>query len=182
MQFDVEIKTTALDVGSKPAGFTSCVDGPRQYCVRQRIFGAQVDISLVGADGEAGNSQRLYQAEGIAFHEHAIGERTAVAFIRVTGDVLLFALGVGNGAPLDARRETGTAAAPQAGFGHGVYNGIGAHVPGFLERLESLVQQKIIERQCFSQATTPERPPVLTDQVGNFTNRPQPFRVVTALE
>ena len=66
------------------------------------------------ADGDAGNGHAFDQNERIAFHDHAVGERAAVAFVGIADDVFLFGLGLRHGAPFDAGQETGAAAAAQA--------------------------------------------------------------------
>ena len=81
-----------------------------------RIFGADVDVALGRADGDAGDRHALDQDEGIALHDHAVGEGAAVALVGVADDVFLRAGVVGDGPPLDAGREAGAAAAAQAGL------------------------------------------------------------------
>ena len=85
--------------------------------MRVRIFGADVDVALGRADGDAGNGHAFDQHERIAFHDHAVGEGAAVAFVGVADDVLPIALGVGDRLPLDAGRESRAAAAAQARLG-----------------------------------------------------------------
>ena len=81
-----------------------------------RIFGADVDVALGGADRDAGDGHALDQHEGVAFHDHAVGEGAAVALVGVADDVFLrSALRLRDGLPLDAGREAGAAAAAQAG-------------------------------------------------------------------
>ena len=58
---------------------------------RVRIFRADVDVALGRADGDAGDRHALDQHEGIALHDHAVGEGAAVAFVGVADDV--FAVG-----------------------------------------------------------------------------------------
>jgi hypothetical protein len=38
------------------------------------IFGADIDVAVSGADGDACNGHALDEDEGIAFHDHAVGE------------------------------------------------------------------------------------------------------------
>ena len=56
-----------------------------------RVFGAQVDVALRGADREAGDGHAFDEHEGIAFHQHAVGEGAGVAFVGVADDVFLSA-------------------------------------------------------------------------------------------
>ena len=61
----------------------------------QRILGAQVDVTPACTNGVARNCDRFDEAEWIAFHEHAVGECAAVAFVGIACDVLLIAFGSG---------------------------------------------------------------------------------------
>ena len=56
---------------------------------RMRIFRARIDVTFGRADRDPGNRHALDEHKGIAFHDHAIGEGTAVAFIRIADDVFL---------------------------------------------------------------------------------------------
>ena len=139
MQVDIEIETAALYIGAEPAGIARRRERLAQDAVRQRVLRAQVDVTLVRAHRETGNRHGLDQAERIAFHEHAVGERAAVAFIGVARDVLLLTLGIGDRAPLDAGREARAAAAAQPRFGDEFDDLVGADLPGLLQCLETLV-------------------------------------------
>ena len=77
------------------------------------VLGAHVDEALGRSRGDAGDGHAFEQREGVALHEHAVGEGAAVAFIGVAADVLLVALGFKNRAPLDAGGEAGSPAAAQ---------------------------------------------------------------------
>ena len=63
-----------------------------------RIFRADIDVALGGADRDAGDGHAFDQHEGIAFHDHAVGEGAAVAFVGVADDVFLSAPAFGDGA------------------------------------------------------------------------------------
>ena len=81
------------------------------------IFGADIDEALRRAGRDAGDGHAFDQREGIAFHQHAVGEGAAVAFIGIAADIFLIGLGVVHRLPFDAGREAGAAAAAQAGLG-----------------------------------------------------------------
>ncbi len=68
MQFDIEIETAVLDVVAEPATIAGQFDCARQDGVRQRVFGAQVDVAFAGADGKTRNRHALDQAQRVAFH------------------------------------------------------------------------------------------------------------------
>ena len=83
-----------------------------------RIFGAEIDVAPGRADRDARDRHALDEQEGIAFHDHAVGKRAAVALVGVADDVLLLAhRRVVDRLPLDAGREASAAAAAQAGLG-----------------------------------------------------------------
>ena len=119
MYVDVEIEAAALDVLTQPAGVTRHFDCLQKNPVGQRIFRAQVDIALAGANRVARDDHALDKAHRIAFHEHAIGECAAISFVRITGDVFLVCGCVCNRTPLDAGRESGAATSAQARFAYG---------------------------------------------------------------
>ncbi len=79
------------------------------------IFGADIDVAVGGAHRDAGNGHAFDQHEGIAFHDHAVGEGAGIAFVGVADDVFLLRWGVGHRAPFDAGGEARAAAAAQAG-------------------------------------------------------------------
>jgi hypothetical protein len=79
-----------------------------------RIFGADVDVALGGADRDAGNGHAFDHDEGIAFHDHAIGKCAAVAFVGVADDVFLLRAGLRHRFPLDAGWKACAASAAQS--------------------------------------------------------------------
>ena len=56
---------------------------------RVRIFGAEVDVALGRAGGDAGDDHALDEGVGVALHDHAVGEGAGVAFVGVGDDVFL---------------------------------------------------------------------------------------------
>ena len=117
--FQVERLAAAGYVGAEVAGITGDGEGLVQHANGIRVFRAHIDVALVGPHGEAGNDHALDQQEGVAFHQHTVGEGAGVALVGVAHHVLLPSPGVAHGAPLDAGRERRTATATQAGVEHG---------------------------------------------------------------
>ena len=73
----------------------------------------------MATDRDARNRHAFDQHEGVAFHDHAVGEGAAVAFVCVADDILLLAhRRVVDRLPLDARRKARAAAAAQARLRH----------------------------------------------------------------
>src|SRR5581483_11106964 len=95
----------AADVRAEPAYGVGIRDGRVERSVRVRILATQINVALRRADGDAGNRHAFEQAQRIAFHQHAVGERARVAFVGVADDVFLFSVDTEHGVPLDAGRE-----------------------------------------------------------------------------
>ena len=57
-----------------------------------------------------------------------------------------------------------------------------AVIEGFLQCLETLVRDEVVERQGFCEAATPERPALLPDEVVDLGDRAEPPGVLTAVE
>ena len=72
--------------GSRPLA------GASKHVERVRIFGADIDVAFGRPDRDPCNRHALDQQKRIAFHQHAIGESAAVAFVRVADDVFLVGL------------------------------------------------------------------------------------------
>src|SRR5690606_5865195 len=62
----------------------------------------------------AGDRHALDQRIRVTFHDHAVRERAAVAFVGIADDVLLRTRGLRDGLPFDPGREPGAPAAAQA--------------------------------------------------------------------
>ncbi len=74
-----------------------------------RIFGAQIDVTLIGAGADRCDRHALDQHERIAFHDHAIGEGAGVALVGVADDILLIRRGLHRGAQLDPAGKASSA-------------------------------------------------------------------------
>ena len=110
-----------------------------------RIFGANVDVALSGAHRDAGDGHAFDQDERIAFHDHAVGEGPAIAFVGVADDVFLVGLGVRNGLPFDAGWKSRAAAAAEAGLRH-LLNDASRIRQGFRKTPVAVVGFVIVER------------------------------------
>jgi hypothetical protein len=108
----------ALDIGTEEATFPGDPQRLRKGLPGMRIFGAAIDIALGGADADAANRHAFDQGEGIALHDHPIGESAAVAFVGVAHHIFAVSRRIGDGLPFDAGRKTGAAAAAKPGFRH----------------------------------------------------------------
>ena len=86
---EVECPLGAGCVRAEQSGLARDGDGARERGDRMRILGAHVDEALGGAHREAGDRHALDQQEGVALHQHAVGEGAAVALVGVADDVFL---------------------------------------------------------------------------------------------
>jgi hypothetical protein len=132
---------------------------------------------------DAGDRHAFDQHEGIAFHDHAVGEGAAVAFVGIADDVFAVARGIEHRLPLDAGREAGAAAAAQAGFGH-LGDHVGRrHASAFVRPFRPPWACRILQRQ---RIVTPQRakgqPRLLGFRKGILSGVSQTERVVAAGE
>ncbi len=110
------------------------------------IFGAEIDVAVSGAYGDAGDGHALDEHEGIALHDHPVGEGAGIAFVGVAHDVFLLGWRLRHGAPFDAGRKSGAAAPAQAGIGDLLDNGFGADLERLLQALVTAMRAVIVER------------------------------------
>ena len=113
-----------------------------------RIFRADVDVALGRARRDAGDGHAFDQHEGVAFHDHPVGEGAAVAFIRIADDVFAVGDRIHHRLPLDAGRKASAATAAQAAVGH-FLNHVGRrHGHGALQALQAAMRLVVFERQA----------------------------------
>ena len=89
---------------------------------------------------------------------------------------------VRHGLPLDAGREAGAAAAPQAGLPDRVDHALRSELDRLATGLEALVRAEVIDVERCDQSAAPESPALLVDQVGNLVDRSEAPLVLTAVE
>ena len=80
---------------------------------RQRIFGSDIEISVLAASGDRGDGHRLDDRERIALHKDAILERSRFGLVRVADEVVRAHGRARDRVPLATREEGGAAAAEQ---------------------------------------------------------------------
>ncbi len=113
--FQVEGQAAAADIATEIAGGAGDAErlAQRRHCLW--IFRAYIDVAVAGADAEPGNGHAFDQQEGVALHEHAVGEGAGVTLVGVADDVLLRRLGAAHRAPFDPGGESRAATTAQAG-------------------------------------------------------------------
>ena len=165
-QLDVEAMAGAEDVGAKVSrgarDFERLLEGSR----RVRILRTQIDIALVGADGDRGDGHAFDQGERIAFHDHTVGESAAIALVRVADDVAAVGRRVGDGLPFDAGRKARAAAPAQARLRHLGDGRRGPDLDGALQAAPAAERGVIVERDRIDDAAAGEGQAVLPREEG----------------
>ena len=170
------------DVRSEIACVGCKVDGAFQGGDGMGIFGPQVDQTPGSTRGHPGDDHPFDQNQRVAFHDHAVGESAAVAFIGITANIFFFALGPGNRLPLDAGREAGTTASAQARFGDLRDDLGGFHGQRLFEPGKTAMGLEIIDGKRVDNATTGESQPFLAGKIGDLLGRPVAERMVAAVQ
>src|SRR5487761_269431 len=122
--FDVESVGRAADLRPEIALGASDLQRAAEDLDRMRIFRADVDEAFGRADRDTGDGHTFDQHEGIALHDHAVGEGAGIALVGVADDVFLRRSGLRRGAPLDSGREPRSAAPAQA-RANDLFDGLG---------------------------------------------------------
>ena len=78
----------AEEIRTQQTGFGGVFHGAAHALNRQGIFGANVDKPLLGIDGVGSDEHAFDHGVGVALHYRAVHERTGVALVTVTDDVL----------------------------------------------------------------------------------------------
>ena len=180
--FHVEGIGRAQHVDAEHAGLAGDLDGLVHHRDGMRIFRADIDEALGRADRDAGDRHAFDQHEGIALHDHAVGEGGAVALVGVADDVFAVGGRIEHRLPLDAGREAGAAAAAQAGFGH-LADDVGRrHGDRVLQALQPAMRLVVVERQRIDDAAAREGQPRLPGQERDLVGRAEPALVMAAGE
>ena len=109
---DVEGKAAAEDIGAEQAVLAGLVDGDLQPADGQGIFGAGIDVALVGVDGPGGDDHALEHGVGVGFEDAAVHESARIAFVGVAQHVFdRTRTGLGKG-PLEPGGKAGPPRGP----------------------------------------------------------------------
>ena len=122
----------------------------------------------MGGDGHA-----LDEGERVALHQHAVGEGAAVALVGVAADELHVGLGLGDGPPLDAGGEAGTAPAAQARVDDCFDHGLGAHGQRGAQPDEAAVALVVVGRAGVDDADPGEGEALLATQPVEVLDGPE---------
>ena len=159
---EVEVKARAEDVLAQKPVFARLFDGDGQALYRDGVFRADVNITLIRADGVCRDRHRFDDGVRVAFEDGTIHERAGVALVRVAADVLFLAGGIFGELPFPARREARAAAAAKAGLGDDVDNVLRGHFgQNFAECLVTVVSDVLLDLFGVDDAAVAERHTVL---------------------
>ncbi len=180
--FHVEGVARAHDVVAEIARFARFLDGDLQGLEGVGIFRAEIDIAVGGAHRDAGDGHALDEHEGIAFHDHAVGEGAAVAFVGVADDVFLLGRRLGHRAPLDAGGEAGAAAAAKAGGEHFLDDRLRPGRDGLLQAFIAAMGPVVLDGTGIDDAAAGEGEAGLVLEPGKLVHHADAFLVRLAFE
>jgi len=110
--FQIKIESRSEDVFAQQSPLAALVDGALDPLDGHWIFGADVEKSLMGAEGESGDDHALDDVQRIAFQHAPVHERAGVALVGVADQVADRIVGRGAHFPFLPGRKP--AAAPAA--------------------------------------------------------------------
>ena len=180
--FQIEVLARSAQVAPQVAAGACRRDRLPKRPRGMRVFAAQVDVALRRADGDARDGHALDEAQRIALHEHAIGERARIALIRVADDVLLVSLLCQDRLPLDARRERSAAASAQARVRYFLHDRGAVQRERALESLVALVRHVVLDADRVGDADPCEGQALLPRKVRDVFHATVPQRVRRAVQ
>ena len=167
LDVELQVEPAAHDVVADEAVGRGARDGLAQTLHRQRVFGANVDVGVFGADGVGGDHHAFQQLVRIALDQRAIHEGTRVTFVGVADQVLLVT-GLGEShLPLAAGGKAAAAAAAQPALLDGVahrFAGLAAN--GFQEALVSAARDVLLDAARIDDAREFQHPAKLRLEEG----------------
>ncbi len=172
-----ERPSRAADVAAEPSGVLGQRDRRLERPDRMGILRAAVDVAPRRAHRDAGDGHALDEHEGIALHDHAVGEGAAVALVGVADDVLLRPGSVGHRLPLDPGREAGAAAAAQPRGRHLGDDRLRPDLQGPARADPSAMRRIVGERQRVGDARPREGQPRLPREEGDRLDRADRLRM-----
>ena len=125
----MEAEAAAEDVVAQQAELLGLLDGDGEPVHGHGVLGADIDVALGRARGNARDDHALDDLVRVALHAGAVHEGAGVALVAVADDVLHGLFGVRRDLrPLFARREARAAAAAQTGIAHDLHDLVRLHL------------------------------------------------------
>ena len=149
-----ECETRTQHIAAEPTLFRCCIN-----CFIQRfdcfwVFTAHIDVTSVCANSPASNGHAFKQHERIAFHQHAVGKRSAVTFVCIAHDVLRGAWRFKNRAPFNSGWECGAAATTKAAISNFGNNITWRHAKCALQTFNATVCFVVLRRTRVNNTNT----------------------------
>ena len=180
--FQIETLAAAHDIGAEVARLIGRGDGMIQTSVRVRVFGPQIDVALRGAHCDARNGHALHERQRVAFHHHAIGERTGITLVGIAGDVLLRRALLEDRLPLDAGWKRRTTAPAQAGVADGLNDRFEAQRQRSPQPLVAAVDHIVGHTRRINHTDAGESEALLARQPRDGIRRPESQRVLATVQ
>ena len=114
LDMDLEIERSPKDIFAEKAFFLGLGNGQIQAFDGEGIFGAAVDIGLIGPGGKSTDGHPFENRMGIAFQSGSVHERARVAFIGVADHILFVGLVAVCKTPFESGGEPSSAPTPEA--------------------------------------------------------------------
>ena len=141
----IEGKVAAQNVLAQEPRLAGLLHRARDVAHRQRVFVADIDVALAGADRVGADDHPFEDQVGISLQEAAVHVGAGIALVRVADDILGLALGLAGLIPLPARRESAAAPAPEVGLDHLLDDLLGLHRQGLPQRAVAVDGQVVFE-------------------------------------
>ena len=142
----MEAEVAAEDLVAEQASVHATAEGFPDASDGQGVFGADVEHALACSDRPGGDGHAFDNAVGATFQQHAVHERTRIAFVAIADDVLQIPRGLADLAPFNSRGEAGSAAPAQAALANLPDQLFGRQVTeGLFEGFESVVAEILVQ-------------------------------------
>src|SRR3954471_24342241 len=131
----IELLARAEDVVAEKALGIGIINRLLHDSEQIAILAADVDVSLLRADGESGDDHAFDNRVGVLLEDQAVFAGARLGFVAIHQNVFRFGGFFRNEAPLHSGREAGAAASAKVGSLHLVDDRVGRHLQGFLHGL-----------------------------------------------
>ena len=146
MRRQIELNALAENVVAKVTLRVRFIDGLIHHADQIPKFAADVDVTLLCTNCQAGNQHAFNQLVGIEFHQQTVLAGTRLRFVSIHYDVLGFGRGAGHKAPLHSGREACAAATTENRSLHLADDLVLRHTSGFFKALVAVSGEVRINR------------------------------------
>jgi hypothetical protein len=128
---NVETEVTPQNILTRKLKFCCLTKGILNFLNGQRIFGANIDITMSGTNRIACNDHSLYYRMGITFQNGSIHKSAGIALITIADQIFRLSFCMTADIPFLPSRKTRTAQTPQFRPLDLFYNLLGFHLKSF---------------------------------------------------